>query len=61
MVNSTDYKEIAVFGFAAIVAWKLLTFFLNQYTKKLDCMKDTLIQVLNVLEDLRKTRIPKED
>lgn len=43
-------EGLAVFGFASLVAWRLLDFFLNQYTRKLDCIKDTLIQILDRLD-----------
>lgn len=53
MVNGhiNSYEEIAVFGFACVIAWRLLSFFLNQYSRKLDCIKDAVIQILAELRD----------
>ena len=45
-----DIVQIAISGFAAVVAWRLLGYLLNTQTRKMDCMKDTLIEVVKRLD-----------
>lgn len=56
-VGGINIGELGVFGFAIIVAWKFIDFFLNSYAKKMDCMKDTLIQILSKLEAIERGQV----
>jgi hypothetical protein len=59
-MDTVNIESLAVFGFACVIAWRLLSFFLNVFAKKLDCIKDTLIQVLAEMRDI-KTRLPARE
>jgi hypothetical protein len=53
LVSQLKLEQLAVYGFACVVAWKLLSFFLNQFSSKLDCIKDTLIQLVAEVKEIK--------
>ena len=54
MVEGADLEKLATWGFACLVALMLLRFFLGDLAKKLDCIKDTLIEVAKRVRNIEK-------
>lgn len=47
-----DIEKLATWGFACVVALMLLRFFLGDLRTKLDCIKNTLIDVAKRVEKI---------
>lgn len=53
-MDELNLESLAVFGFACIIAYKLLSFFLNVVARRLDCIKDTLIALASRLDQIER-------